>query len=171
MPSLILQPLVENAVVHGLAGHQGPVTVRVAVEGAPGTLVLRVDQHHCRRIKPHGADGIGLNNVRERLAVQFAGRAGSIGGAATVRNGSVKSRCPKFTIRPTGAARARARIAGGAHDERHHRRRRASRAPHAARVLRSQRAICASSASTATAPSRSRRFARSGRSSCFSTSR
>ncbi len=29
VPSLILQPLVENAVVHGLAGHQGPVTVRI----------------------------------------------------------------------------------------------------------------------------------------------
>src|SRR5512146_450545 len=30
VPSLILQPLVENAVVHGLAGHQGPVAVRVS---------------------------------------------------------------------------------------------------------------------------------------------
>src|SRR6202035_351439 len=31
VPSLILQPLVENAVVHGLAGHQGAVTVRITV--------------------------------------------------------------------------------------------------------------------------------------------
>ena len=36
VPSLILQPLVENAVVHGLAGHQGPVTVRIAVRMAAG---------------------------------------------------------------------------------------------------------------------------------------
>src|SRR6202790_3172340 len=34
VPSLILQPLVENAVIHGLAGHQGPVTVRIAVHMA-----------------------------------------------------------------------------------------------------------------------------------------
>src|SRR6202453_50560 len=36
VPSLILQPLVENAVVHGLAGHQGPVVVRVSVRRADG---------------------------------------------------------------------------------------------------------------------------------------
>ena len=42
VPSLILQPLVENAVVHGLAGHQGPVVVRLDVERAGDSLVLRV---------------------------------------------------------------------------------------------------------------------------------
>jgi hypothetical protein len=74
VPSLILQPLVENAVVHGLAGHQGPVEVRIAVSETDETLVLRV----CNTIatgKAVGTEGIGLNNVRERLAVQFEGRA------------------------------------------------------------------------------------------------
>jgi len=75
VPSLILQPLVENAVVHGLAGHQGRVAVRIAVHLAEDVLTLSV----FNTIAPDklvGEEGIGLNNVRERLAVQFEGRAG-----------------------------------------------------------------------------------------------
>src|SRR5580700_11080440 len=74
VPSLILQPLIENAVVHGLAGHQGPVSVRITVHMARDVLTLRV----LNTIAPEkavGEEGIGLNNVRERLAVQFEGRA------------------------------------------------------------------------------------------------
>jgi signal transduction histidine kinase len=74
VPSLILQPLVENAVIHGLAGHQGPVVVRVAVETAGDMLVLRVSNTVAQN-KVAGEEGIGINNVRERLAVQFEGRA------------------------------------------------------------------------------------------------
>jgi sensor histidine kinase YesM len=74
VPSLILQPLVENAVVHGLAGHQGPVVVRVAVETAGDMLVLRVFNTVAEN-KVAGEEGIGISNVRERLAVQFEGRA------------------------------------------------------------------------------------------------
>ncbi len=74
VPSLILQPLVENAVVHGLAGHQGPVVVRIAVRRSAEGLVLRVT-NTIAKDKPRGTDGIGLSNVGERLAVQFEGRA------------------------------------------------------------------------------------------------
>jgi len=42
VPSLILQPLVENAVVHGLAGHEGAVTIRVEATVSGETLTLRV---------------------------------------------------------------------------------------------------------------------------------
>jgi LytS/YehU family sensor histidine kinase len=74
VPSLILQPLVENAVLHGLAGHQGPVTVRVSVQLTQEALTLRV-QNTIKPGQPAGEAGIGLKNVQERLAVQFEGRA------------------------------------------------------------------------------------------------
>jgi signal transduction histidine kinase len=74
VPSLILQPLVENAVVHGLAGHQGPVEVRVTVHAAREILTLRVSNTIAGN-KAIRQEGIGIKNVRERLAVQFEGRA------------------------------------------------------------------------------------------------
>lgn len=74
VPSLILQPLVENAVVHGLAGHQGAVEVRVSVQTARDMLTLRVS-NTLADDRPARQEGIGIRNVRERLAVQFAGRA------------------------------------------------------------------------------------------------
>jgi hypothetical protein len=79
VPSLILQPLVENAVVHGLAGHQGPVSVRVSVRRSGDLLVLRVTNTIATG-KTAAPEGIGMSNVRERLAVQFEGRAGMVAG-------------------------------------------------------------------------------------------
>lgn len=81
VPSLILQPLVENAVVHGLAGHQGAVTVRIAVSLDHDVLTLSVFNSVAPDKLP-GVKGIGLNNVRERLAVQFEGRAALIAAGA-----------------------------------------------------------------------------------------
>lgn len=74
VPSLILQPLVENAVVHGLSGHEGPVTVRVDAVVNDEMLSLRVVNSIAPH-KPQGCAGIGLRNVRERLAIQFGDRA------------------------------------------------------------------------------------------------
>jgi hypothetical protein len=74
VPSLILQPLVENAVVHGLAGHQGAVMVRVYATTARDTLTLRVTNTIAAE-RPARTGGIGLRNVRERLAIQFGERA------------------------------------------------------------------------------------------------
>jgi hypothetical protein len=74
VPSLILQPLVENAVVHGLAAHDGPVSIDVHVSVADETLILRVSNTIARR-EALGREGIGLRNVRERLAIQFGTQA------------------------------------------------------------------------------------------------
>ncbi len=74
VPSLILQPLVENAVVHGLADHSGPVRIEVTWDLSPYRLQLKV-VNSIGPGKAAGAGGFGLRNVRERLAVQFGGRA------------------------------------------------------------------------------------------------
>ncbi|MGC8518525.1 MAG: sensor histidine kinase [Steroidobacteraceae bacterium] len=74
VPSLILQPLVENAVVHGLRGHRGAVSIRVEVAAAGDELTLRV----VNTVAPRDVirtEGIGLRNVRHRLALHFGERA------------------------------------------------------------------------------------------------
>ncbi len=73
VPSLILQPLVENAVKHGLAGHDGQISIEV--EAAVAGDVLRLTVTNGMAPGAVGREGIGLRNVRERLAVQFGERA------------------------------------------------------------------------------------------------
>lgn len=80
VPSLILQPLIENAVAHGLADHSGPVAIRVRAEISGDLLQLTVANSMAapRANEPganRGSSGIGLRNVRERLAVHFGDRA------------------------------------------------------------------------------------------------
>lgn len=74
VPSLILQPLVENAVVHGLFGHSGQVRIDVTWDLSPHRLQLQVVNSTGSGDAP-SCGGLGLRNVRERLSVQFAGRA------------------------------------------------------------------------------------------------
>jgi|KBSSwiStaDraftv2_1062776.scaffolds.fasta_scaffold00489_25 hypothetical protein len=103
VPSLILQPLIENAVVHGLAGHNGAVEIRVEVSVCGENLVLRV----INTIAPNsivGRDGIGLRNVRERLAVQFAERATFTAEAAGAGDWIAQIRMPLLRDGPELAA-------------------------------------------------------------------
>jgi LytS/YehU family sensor histidine kinase len=74
VPSLILQPLVENAVVHGMAGHDEAVNITVEASVAGESLTLRV-ANTIARGRSAGVAGIGVANVRERLQVQFGERA------------------------------------------------------------------------------------------------
>ncbi|MGB6605402.1 MAG: histidine kinase [Steroidobacteraceae bacterium] len=108
VPSLILQPLVENAVVHGLAGHDGPVSVSITAEAAGETLVLRVENSIAAgRDTGHGA-GIGLANVRERLAVQFGERATFSAGPQAGGVWLAEIRMPLLRDGPEGVAQSAA---------------------------------------------------------------
>ncbi|MGC1458840.1 MAG: histidine kinase [Steroidobacteraceae bacterium] len=72
VPSLILQPLIENAVVHGLAGHSA--AVKVSIEVQTTGQELRIIIRNTTGAATAGTPGIGLRNVRERLAVHFGER-------------------------------------------------------------------------------------------------
>jgi hypothetical protein len=74
VPSLILQPLVENAVVHGLANHDGAVTVTLDARFDNGALSIDIENDMARG-QTAAAPGVGLRNVRQRLEVQYGGRA------------------------------------------------------------------------------------------------
>jgi two-component system, LytTR family, sensor kinase len=103
VPSLILQPLIENAVVHGLAGHNGAVEIRVEVNICGENLLLRVINTIAPNSRP-GHDGIGLRNVRERLAVQFGERAKFTAAAADATNWIAEIRIPLLRDGPELAA-------------------------------------------------------------------
>lgn len=70
VPNLILQPLVENALRHGLLAKTtgGALHISAAREG--GTLRLRVEDDGLG-LADDAAEGIGLGNTRERLRVRF----------------------------------------------------------------------------------------------------
>jgi LytS/YehU family sensor histidine kinase len=67
VPPLLLQPLVENAVTHGVAHVLEGGTVRVRAHRHGAGLTITVD-NPCDPDRPPGrGTGLGLRNVRERL--------------------------------------------------------------------------------------------------------
>ena len=70
-PPLLLQPIVENAIVHGLEPLEEGGTVSISVEADATRLVLTVSDTGIGLGEGKGGAGIGLGNVRERLRVLF----------------------------------------------------------------------------------------------------
>lgn len=71
VPGMILQPLVENALTHGLAPKIAPGTVRVTVEREDDTVVLRVIDDGVG-LPPGGPrERTGVSNTRERLRALY----------------------------------------------------------------------------------------------------
>ena len=68
VPSLILQPMVENAVKHGIAKRAQGGAIRIAASRSDGsTLKVCNDGPMLPQGWEHGSSGIGMSNVRTRL--------------------------------------------------------------------------------------------------------
>jgi LytS/YehU family sensor histidine kinase len=76
IPALLLQPLIENAVTHGIATCAQGGTLAVEARTTPGVLVVRVmnpfDPHAPPRRGP-GSGGVGLASVSRRISACYQG--------------------------------------------------------------------------------------------------
>jgi glucose-6-phosphate-specific signal transduction histidine kinase len=80
VPSFILQPIVENAVKYAVAPNTDRTTIRIEAREADGMLKLSVTDDGKANGKNQPGTGIGLDNVRQRLASRFGDRFDFSGG-------------------------------------------------------------------------------------------
>ena len=94
VPSMILQPLVENCIKHGLSRKVGGGTITIRAERLPHTALVEVRDDGLgmseERLETAFTHGIGLSNVSERLRVIYGSRSSlqllsQIGRGTTVR--------------------------------------------------------------------------------------
>ncbi len=105
VPSLVLQPLVENAIRHGLEQFPGPAQLRIsAVDGGHEAIVTVED--HGVGVDPAqladvlagrgGGQSVGLRNVDERLRTTFGDDHGLTIETGVGAGTKVTMRLPKF---------------------------------------------------------------------------
>jgi two-component system sensor histidine kinase YesM len=81
IPKLILQPIVENAIIHGIEKQAGPGEIGVIIEEKEGRLLIRVtdngrgiEPEELRRILQAGDDsrgGLALKNIDRRIKLCY----------------------------------------------------------------------------------------------------
>jgi LytS/YehU family sensor histidine kinase len=81
IPALLLQPLVENAVKHGIAGLVEGGEIRLSVRQAEGNVAIRLENAFDPEAPAPTRSGIGLKHVRRRLEVRY-GTAANLDAAA-----------------------------------------------------------------------------------------
>lgn len=75
LPPLMLMPLVENAVQHGVEPHAGPVTVRVSARRERNQVHIDVRDNGAGVGATVLGSGVGLRNVRQRLDALYGDAA------------------------------------------------------------------------------------------------
>src|SRR6185503_11112445 len=78
VPSLILQPLVENAIQHGIAPVSAPGTLTIRARRREGCLEIEIGDDGPGLPQPDGTrpQGIGIANTRARLQALYGDRHG-----------------------------------------------------------------------------------------------
>ena len=103
VPPLLLQPLVENAVKHGVAGRLDGGTVSLSAHRRGGSLVLAVENPVDPDAPGRPGAGLGLENVRRRLDA-FGARAARLEAERGPEHFRVTLTLPAFESEAAGAA-------------------------------------------------------------------
>ena len=85
LPTLILQPLVENAVQHGILTLEEGGSISVCIRKRAGKLMVSVDDDGAGTSASAQATGLGLRNCADRLLALYGDQAHLAAG--TRRNG------------------------------------------------------------------------------------
>ncbi len=105
VPFLCLQPLVENAVQHGIEGGDGSGVISILAQDADHECVVTIedngvgeDPERVRRVLAGdpGSDSVGMANVDERLRTAFGDDYGLVVETAPGAGTKVVVRLPKF---------------------------------------------------------------------------
>ncbi|MEE8148825.1 MAG: histidine kinase, partial [candidate division Zixibacteria bacterium] len=75
IPSMLLLPIIENAIKHGLGRNSGEVTIRLEAENNEKCVNISVTSFHAdKSAKDNGTSGfgIGLSSIRERLEILYS---------------------------------------------------------------------------------------------------
>ena len=95
VPNLILQPIIENAVKHGLSRTREPMTVEVVVAAQVGGMMsIIVSDDGASGVGAPPGLGVGLENVRRRLETHYGARAALTCGVREPRGFQVRLDLP-----------------------------------------------------------------------------
>lgn len=94
VPEFLLQPLVENAVRHGVAKREGVTRLNVSARREAADLVITVsDEGAGRAADAEVREGVGLSNTRARLATLYRER-GTLEFSRTPTGATASARLP-----------------------------------------------------------------------------
>ena len=104
VPRLILQPLAENAVRHGLAPSRGPCTIWILARRTSEALELEVSDDGVGLGEESAVEGLGLMNTRARLKALYGEGARFELGARSGGGATAAMRIPRRTLPAQGRA-------------------------------------------------------------------
>ena len=75
IPPLVLQPLLENAVYHGIEPRTEPGAIHIRIARDGGRIQLGISNPYLPRGEHHAGNRMAFANIRERLALHFDAEA------------------------------------------------------------------------------------------------
>lgn len=75
VPALLLQPLLENAIFHGIEPEINGGTIKVMGELKQNQLIITVQNTNSKNLVHRQGNKMALDNIRERLSAHYQGKA------------------------------------------------------------------------------------------------